>query len=102
MRHTKIGKEKLYHVLLSPVVTEKTTRVSEHNQVVFDVANTATKPEIKQAVEEIFKVKVDAVNTTVLKGKTKRFRGVMGKRSDRKRAYVSLAEGSSIDMASGV
>lgn len=105
MRHsaqTKVGKERLYQILKSPVVTEKSTRISEHNQVVFDVASTATKPEIKQAVEEIFKVKVKAVNTLVHKGKTKRFRGRLGQRSDAKRAYVTLVDGASIDVASGV
>ena len=92
----------LYDVILSPVITEKSTRVSEHNQVVFKVKKDATKPDIKAAVEELFGVKVKAVNTLVQKGKMKRFRGRVGFRSDVKKAIVTLAEGQSIDVTTGI
>ncbi|MDA5193057.1 50S ribosomal protein L23 [Govanella unica] len=91
-----------YDVILGPVITEKSTLVSEHNQVVFKVATTATKPAIKKAVEAIFNVKVKAVNTIVCQGKVKRFRGILGKRADYKKAVVSLAEGQSIDVTTGI
>lgn len=91
-----------YDVILGPVITEKSTLVSEHNQVVFKVAPTATKPAIKKAVEAIFNVKVKAVNTIVVQGKVKRFRGILGKRADYKKAVVSLAEGQSIDVTTGI
>ena len=92
----------LYDVILAPVVTEKSTRVSEHNQVVFKVRKDAAKPDIKAAVEGIFGVKVLAVNTLVQKGKMKRFKGRVGFRSDAKKAIVTLAEGQSIDVTSGI
>lgn len=98
----KISRERMYDIILSPIVTEKTTVMSEHNQVAFRVPLDATKPEIKQAVEALFNVKVAAVNTVVQKGKTKRFRGRIGFRSDVKKAMVSLAEGHRIDLTSGV
>jgi large subunit ribosomal protein L23 len=91
-----------YDVILAPVVTEKATKVSEHNQVVFRVALHATKPEIKEAVEQLFKVKVKGVNTLVKKGKTKRFRGVRGFQGDFKKAVVTLEEGHSIDVTTGL
>jgi len=91
-----------YDVILSPVVTEKATTASQHNQVVFRVARTATKPEIKDAVEKLFNVKVAGVNTLVTKGKTKFFRGRAGARSDVKKAIVTLAEGHSIDITTGL
>jgi large subunit ribosomal protein L23 len=91
-----------YDVIVSPVITEKTTLASESNQVVFNVARTATKPAIKQAVEALFGVKVKAVNTFVRKGKTKRFRGVKGRQSDVKKAVVTLVEGQSIDVTTGL
>jgi large subunit ribosomal protein L23 len=91
-----------YDVILSPVVTEKATTASEHNQVVFRVARGATKPEIKDAVEKLFNVKVKGVNTLVAKGKTKYFRGRAGARSDVKKAIVTLAEGHSIDITTGL
>lgn len=94
--------ERHYQVITAPVVTEKSTALSEHNKVVFKVSLDATKPEIKEAVEVIFKVKVDAVNTVKTKGKSKRFRGIQGRRSDQKKAIVTLAKGNSIDMASGL
>jgi large subunit ribosomal protein L23 len=92
----------MYDVILAPLVTEKSTRVSEHNQIVFKVRKDATKPEIKQAVEGLFGVKVTAVNTLVQKGKMKRFRGRVGFRSDVKKAIVTLAEGQSIDVTTGI
>ena len=92
----------LYDIIRKPVITEKATLASENGQVVFEVARTATKPEIKKAVEELFKVKVTAVNTLVRKGKVKRFRGRLGVQSDVKRAVVTLAEGQSIDVTTGL
>ena len=91
-----------YDVIVSPSITEKSTMVSEHNQVVFNVAKSASKPEIKAAVEALFGVKVKAVNTLITKGKTKRFRGIAGKRSDFKKAYVTLEEGNTIDVSTGL
>ena len=91
-----------YDVVLSPVITEKSTEASENNQVVFRVAMTASKPEIKAAVEALFQVKVDAVNTLVRKGKTKRFRGRPGRQSDVKHAVVTLEDGQSIDVTTGL
>jgi large subunit ribosomal protein L23 len=91
-----------YETILSPVITEKATLLSEHNKVVFKVAKDATKDEIAQAVEALFKVNVTKVNTLVVKGKTKRFRGHLGRRSDVKKAIVTLAEGQSIDIATGL
>lgn len=91
-----------YDVIVSPVVTEKSTIASEHNQVVFNVERKATKPEIKAAVEALFNVKVKNVNTLVRKGKVKRFRGVVGRQKDVKKAVVTLAEGHSIDIATGL
>ncbi len=93
--------EKHYNVILSPVITEKSTLISEHNQVAFKVAIDATKADIKSAVEALFKVKVTGVNTMRVKGKVKRFRGHLGKRSDWKKAIVTLAEGQSIDVTTG-
>jgi large subunit ribosomal protein L23 len=101
-REIKPGQEGLYDVILSPVITEKSTMLSEHNQVTFRVPLEATKPQIKQAVEALFDVKVTGVNTLRHKGKTKRFRGIVGKRSDTKKAIVTLAEGSAIDVTSGL
>lgn len=94
--------EKLYDVILSPAITEKATMASEYNQVVFNVARTASKPQIKKAVETLFEVKVKAINTLVRKGKVKRFRGVRGQQSDVKKAIVTLAEGHSIDVTTGL
>jgi large subunit ribosomal protein L23 len=91
-----------YDVILSPVVTEKATAASERNQVVFRVRRDATKPEIKEAVEKLFDVKVKHVNTLVRKGKTKRFRGVRGFQGDVKKAVVTLVEGHSIDITTGL
>ena len=97
-----ITKERMYDVIRAPVITEKATRVSEHNQVVFEVAMDSTKPEIKAAIEGVFGVSVKKVNTMVVKGKAKRFRGRPGMRSDWKKAIVTLAEGQRIDVTSGV
>jgi large subunit ribosomal protein L23 len=92
----------IYDVILAPVITEKSSMASEHNQVVFKVRRDATKPEIKAAVEKLFKVKVLAVNTILRKGKTKRFRGLPGKQQDVKKAIVRLAEGDKIDVTSRI
>ena len=91
-----------YDVIVSPAITEKSTMASENNQVVFNVARKASKPEIKAAVEALFNVKVDSVNTLIRKGKVKRFRGTIGRQSDVKKAIVTLAEGHSIDIATGL
>ena len=93
---------RLYDVILAPVITERATALSEHNKVVFKVANSATKPQIKEAVEKLFDVKVKAVNTLVRKGKVKRFKGTVGRQSDVKKAIVTLAEGQSIDVTTGL
>ncbi len=93
---------RLYDVILAPVITEKATILSEQNKVVFKVAKTATKPQIKMAVEKLFDVKVTAVNTLVRKGKTKQFRGTRGKQADVKKAIVTLADGQSIDVTTGL
>ncbi|MGZ5864182.1 MAG: 50S ribosomal protein L23 [Xanthobacteraceae bacterium] len=91
-----------YDVILSPVITEKATMASERNQVVFKVARTATKPQIKEAVERLFDVKVKRVNTLVRKGKVKITRGRRGEQSDIKRAIVTLEEGHRIDVTTGL
>lgn len=91
-----------YEIIRSPVVTEKSTLLSEFNQVTFRVPLDASKPEIKAAVEDLFKVKVTKINTLRQKGKVKRFRGRVGKRVDIKRAIVTLAEGDSIDITTGL
>lgn len=92
----------MYDIILAPVITEKSTGASEHNQIVFKVSSGATKPAIKQAVEGLFNVKVKAVNTNNRKGKVKRFRGIKGKQSDAKHAIVTLEEGHTIDVATGL
>ncbi|MEW5729254.1 MAG: 50S ribosomal protein L23 [Pseudomonadota bacterium] len=97
-----ISKERMYDIIRAPVITEKATMGSEHNQVTFKVPLNASKPEIKAAVEGVFGVKVTAVNTLVAKGKVKRFRGRVGQRSDVKKAVVTLAEGQTIDVTTGV
>lgn len=91
-----------YDIIRAPVVTEKSTRLGELNQVVFRVRDDATKPQIKAAVEALFQVKVTAVNTMNVKGKVKRFRGRLGQRSDVKKAIVTLAPGHSIDVTTGI
>ena len=91
-----------YDVIKSPVITEKATMASEHSKVVFKVAKDATKPQIKEAVEKLFNVKVTGVNTQIVKGKVKRFKGQLGRRSDVKKAIVTLADGSRIDVTTGL
>ena len=93
---------KHFDVVVRPIITEKSTLVGEHNQLVFEVAKTASKPEIKAAIEALFNVKVKAVNTTITKGKTKRFKGRPGVRSDVKKAYVTLEAGNTIDVSTGL
>jgi len=97
-----MNQERIYDILLGPVVTEKSTMGSEFNQVTFRVTLNATKPEIKEAVEKLFKVKVENVNTNRTTGKVKRFKGRLGKRSDYKKAMVTLAEGQTIDVTTGI
>jgi large subunit ribosomal protein L23 len=99
---TKLTRQQMYDIIRAPVITEKATNVSEHNQVVFRVPLTATKREVKAAVEGLFNVKVRAVNTLRVQGKTKRFRGRVGHRSDFKKAIVTLAEGARIDVTTGI
>ena len=99
---TKAVDNRHYDVVLSPHITEKTTMMSEHNAVVFKVAGTASKPDIKAAVEALFNVSVTKVNTIVTKGKTKKWKGTPYKRSDYKKAIVTLADGQSIDITSGI
>lgn len=93
---------RMYEIVRRPVITEKATLLSEYNQVSFQVPLDASKPEIKAAIETLFKVKVTAVNTLCQQGKVKRFRGRPGKRVDTKKAIVTLAEGQSIDVTTGV
>ena len=97
-----MNQARMYDIIVAPVITEKSQRISEANQVVFRVRGDASKPEIKQAVEGLFNVKVTAVNTLNVKGKVKRFRGTVGRRSDWKKAIVTLAEGQSIDVTTGI
>ena len=98
-----MNRERMYDVILAPVVTEKSTAISDrHGQLTFRVARDATKPEIKAAVEGLFGVKVERVNTLNQQGKVKKFRGVRGKRAAYKKAMVTLAEGQSIDFTAGV
>jgi len=95
-------KAELYDVIRKPIITEKATMASENGAVVFEVSIDANKPMIKEAVETLFGVKVKAVNTTITKGKVKRFRGQLGKRKDVKKAYVTLEEGNTIDVSTGL
>jgi large subunit ribosomal protein L23 len=92
----------MYDIISAPVITEKATNVSEHNQVIFRVPLTATKPEVKAAVEGLFNVKVSAVNTIRVSGKVKRFRGRRGRRPDYKKAIVTLGAGQRIDVTTGI
>lgn len=96
------AKAEHYDVIRKPVITEKATMASEAGAVVFEVAMDANKPQIKEAVENLFGVKVKAVNTTITKGKVKRFRGQPGRRKDMKKAYVTLEEGNTIDVSTGL
>lgn len=97
-----VATPRTYDVILAPVITEKATVLSEQNKVVFRVAPDSSKDEIAAAVEELFKVNVLKVNTILTQGKAKRFRGILGKRSDIKKAIVTLAEGQSIDITTGL
>ncbi len=97
-----LSRQQMYDIIRTPVITEKATNVSEHNQVIFRVPLTATKREVKAAVEGLFNVKVTAVNTIRVMGKTKRVRGRIGRRSDFKKAIVTLAEGQRIDVTTGI
>lgn len=94
--------ERMYQILVRPLVTEKTSKMAEDNWLSFEVANDATKPEIRTAVETLYKTKVAQVNTMITKGKAKKFRGFDGRRSDVKKAFIKLAEGQSIDLSAGV
>lgn len=100
--NVRVSQNKAYDLILKPVITEKATLGVEHNQITFRVPLDAAKPEIKLAVESLFKVKVKAVNTVRQRGKVKRFRGRKGKRPDYKKAIVSLEEGHSIDVTTGI
>jgi large subunit ribosomal protein L23 len=95
-------KAELYDIIRKPIITEKATMASEHNAVVFEVAIDANKPQIKEAVEGLFGVKVKAVNTSITKGKVKVFKGRKGRRKDVKKAYVTLEEGNTIDVSTGL
>ena len=97
-----VSRERMYNIVRRPVITEKTTRGSEHNQVTFEVALDASKPEIRQAVETLFEVKVTNVNTLRVKGKEKRFKGRLGRRNDYKKAIVTLGEGQHIDVTTRI
>ena len=98
----KISQNKAYQIILNPLVTEKSTQQSEFNKMVFSVPVNASKLEVKSSIEKIFSVKVTSVNTILLKGKSKRFKGVLGKRSNTKKAIVTLAPGNTIDLSAGV
>ena len=98
----KISQNKAYQIILNPLVTEKSTQQSEFNKMVFSVPISATKLDVKLSIEKIFSVKVLAVNTILLKGKVKKFKGVLGRRSNAKKAIVTLAPGNSIDLSVGV
>ncbi|MBT4083557.1 MAG: 50S ribosomal protein L23 [Alphaproteobacteria bacterium] len=102
MKTANISKERMYDIIRGPVITEKSTLGSEHGQVTFRVSMDATKPEIKAAVEGLFDVKVNAVNTLRQAGKVKRFRGRLGRRVETKKAMVTLADGQSIDVTTGI
>jgi large subunit ribosomal protein L23 len=99
---TRLTRQQMYDIVRAPVITEKATIVSEHNQVIFRVPLTATKREVKAAIEGLFKVNVTAVNTIRVMGKLKRFRGRPGRRSDYKKAVVTLREGQRIDVTTGI
>ena len=101
-KSVSLDKERMYRIVRSPIITEKSTIISENNQVSFRVPISATKPEIRAAVEGLFEVKVTSVNTLRQQGKVKRFRGKIGKRANSKKAVVTLAEGDTIDITSGL
>ena len=99
---SKISQNKAYQIILNPLVTEKSTQQSEFNKMVFSVPVSATKLDVKLSIEKIFSVKVSAVNTILLKGKVKRFKGILGKRNNMKKAIVTLEKGNTIDLTAGV
>ena len=99
---TKLTRHQMYDIVQAPVITEKATNISEHNQVIFRVALNATKWEVKAAIEGLFGVKVKAVNTIRVRGKIKRFRGRLGRRGDYKKAVVTLVEAQRIDLTTGI
>ena len=101
-KFNEVDLNKSYKIILKPIVTEKATKLSEYNKVVFEVASKSNKNEIKGAVEKLFSVKVRAVNIINVKGKVKRFKGVLGKRNDIKKAVITLEEGNTIDISAGV
>ena len=101
-RRPKLSREAMYQVIRNPLITEKATMLSEHGQFVFKVAPDATKPEIKAAIEGLFGVKVKAVNTLVRKGKKKAFRGILSRQSDVKKAIITLEDGHTIDVTTGL
>ena len=101
-RFKEVDLNKSYKIILKPIVTEKATKLSEFNKVVFEVASKSNKSEIRGAVEKLFSVKVKSVNIINLKGKVKRFKGVLGKRKDIKKAIITLEEGNTIDISAGV
>ena len=98
----EVDLNKSYKIILKPIVTEKATKLSEFNKVVFQVASKSNKNEVKSAVEKLFSVKVKSVNVINIKGKVKRFKGVLGKRNDIKKAVITLEEGNTIDISAGV
>ena len=98
----EVDLNKSYQIIRKPIVTEKATKLSEFNKVVFEVAYKCNKKEIKGAVEKLFSVKVKSVNIINIKGKIKRFKGVLGKRNDIKKAVITLEEGNTIDISAGV
>ena len=97
-----ISQNKAYQIILNPLITEKSTQLSEHNKLVFSVPINTTKLEVKSSIEKIFSVKVKAVNTVLQKGKVKRFKGILGRRPNTKKAIVTLAPGNTIDLSTGV
>jgi large subunit ribosomal protein L23 len=99
---TTLTRQQMFDVVRSPIITEKATNVSEHNQVIFRVPLTATKRQVRAAIEGLFNVRVTAVNTIRVRGKLKRFRGRIGRRSDYKKALVTLGEGQRIDVTTGI
>ena len=98
----EVDLNKSYKIIIKPIVTEKATKLSEFNKVVFEVASKSNKNEIKSAIEKLFSVKVKAVNIINTKGKLKRFKGILGKRNDVKKAIITLVEGNTIDISAGV
>jgi len=98
----EVDLNKSYQIIRKPIVTEKATKLSEFNKIVFEVAYKSNKNEIKGAVEKLFSVKVKSVNVINIKGKVKRFKGVLGKRNDTKKAVITLEEGNTIDISAGV